>query len=168
MPDGRILVGVIGRPHGVRGLVRVQSLTADPASLAAYAPLRDDHGTAYTLAWRMPGVAELRTDRGPLASRTEAECLTNRRLYIDRAQLPPPEPDEFYLADLVGLEARDAAGTPLGRVTEIHDYGAGASLEIAGEGRALLIPFTHAAIPTIDPSAGYLTVIPPTIHDSLP
>ncbi len=166
MAGAPILVGVIGRPHGVRGLVHVQSLTADPAALSTYAPLRDDDDQTYTLAWRMPGVAEIRTPAGPISDRSAAERLTNRRLYIDRAQLPPPAEDEFYLADLVGLEARDAAGATLGQVTQVHDYGAGASLEIAGQGRGLLIPFTQAAIPTIDPAAGYLTVIPPTELDA--
>ncbi|MBV9654717.1 MAG: 16S rRNA processing protein RimM, partial [Acetobacteraceae bacterium] len=49
MPDNRILLGVIGRPHGVRGLVRVVSYTADPAALAAYGPLSDGAGRQFTL-----------------------------------------------------------------------------------------------------------------------
>jgi len=60
MPDRRILMGVVGRPYGVRGLVRVHSYTADPADLASYGPLLDDAGRAWTLAWRGSGIAELR------------------------------------------------------------------------------------------------------------
>jgi 16S rRNA processing protein RimM len=45
LPDERILMGVIGRPHGVRGLVHVQSFTADPAALAGYGVLEDSRGT---------------------------------------------------------------------------------------------------------------------------
>ena len=88
--------------------------------------------------------------------------MTNTRLYIDRARLPEPEPDEFYLADLVGLTARDAAGAPIGTVNAVHDYGAGASLEIAREhSPPLLVPFTRACVPSLDIPAGRLTIAPP-------
>ncbi|HLB97636.1 MAG TPA: 16S rRNA processing protein RimM, partial [Acetobacteraceae bacterium] len=52
MPETRILLGVIGRPHGVRGLVHVTSHTADPAALADYGPLSDDKGRRFTVTWR--------------------------------------------------------------------------------------------------------------------
>lgn len=160
---GRILMGVIGRPHGVRGLVRVQSYTADPAALAAYAPLHDDQGRRWSLSWRGEGMAELRDDAGrPLPDRNAAERLTNLRLYVDRAQLPPPDEDEFYLADLVGLEAREPSGAVLGLVALVHDYGAGASLEITRQDTSpLLVPFTQAAVPEVDVPGGRITVIPP-------
>ena len=163
MAAGRILMGVIGRPHGVRGLVRVQSYTADPAALAAYAPLHDDQGGRWSLAWHGEGVAELRDDAGrPLADRDAAERLTNLRLYVDRAQLPPLDEGEFYLADLVGLEACEPSGTVLGRVALVHDYGAGTSLEIARQNAPqLLVPFTRAAVPEVDVSGGRITIILP-------
>jgi 16S rRNA processing protein RimM len=161
-------MGVIGRPHGVRGLVHVQSYTAEPQALAGYAPLHDDQGRRWSLAWRGEGVAELRDEADrPLPDRTAAEALTNRRLYVDRTQLPPAGEDEFYLADLVGMEARDADGTPLGRVAEVHDYGAGASLELVRDGAPpLIVPFTRAAIPDVDLAARRLTVLPPAEVDA--
>ncbi len=158
MPDPRILLGVVGRPHGVRGLLHVHSYTADPADLAAYGALVDDAGRRWTVAWRGEGVAELRDASGKgVADRTAAEKLVNTRLYIERECLPEPEDDEFYLADLVGLEAVAADGSALGRVDAVHDYGAGTSLEIG----ALLVPFTRACVPTVDIAAGRLTVVPP-------
>ena len=155
-------MGIIGRPHGVRGLVHVTSYAADPASLAAR-PLHDDLGRVWHLAWRAEGIAALTDGEGrPVAGRDEAARLTNRRLLIDRADLPEPEPDEFYLADLVGLDAVSEDGAAIGRVTATHDYGAGVSLEIGRPDAApLLVAFTHAAIPAIDIAAGRLTVIPP-------
>lgn len=156
-------MGVIGRPHGVRGLVHVQSYTAEPQALAGYAPLHDDQGRRWSLAWRGVGVAELRDEAArPLPDRTAAASLTNLRLYVDRTQLPPAGDDEFYLADLVGMEARDAAGAPLGRVAQVHDYGAGTSLELVRDGAPpLIVPFTRAAVPGIDVAAGNLVVVPP-------
>lgn len=163
MPDRRILMGVVGRPHGVRGLVHVSSYTADPADLAGYGPLLDDAGRAWTLAWRASGVAELRDAAGrPVQDRGAAERLVNTKLWMDRDRLPPPEEGEFYLADLVGMAALDPAGAQVGRVTVVHDYGAGTSLEIERPGAApLLVPFTHACVPHVDPAAGTLVVAEP-------
>ncbi len=164
--ERRILLGVVGRPHGVRGLMRVISYTADPASLTAYGDLSDDKGRRFALRWRGEGVAEIAEIRDgaavTAADRGAAEKLVNTRLYIDRARLPAPDDEEFYLADLVGLAAFDVAGAALGRVAAVHDYGAGASLEIArAEGAALLVPFTRAAVPEVDLAGGRLTVVPP-------
>ena len=162
MPPTRILLGVIGRPHGVRGLVHITSHTADPAALAEYGPLSDGKGRTFTLAWKGDGIAELTEltngARVRIADRDAATRLTNTKLYIDRAQLPPPEEDEFYLTDLIGLEAIDQQGRGIGRITAVHDHGAGAFLEI---NPTTLIPFTRAAVPEVDLAAGRVVVAPP-------
>jgi 16S rRNA processing protein RimM len=169
VPESRILLGVIGRPHGVRGLVHVTSHTAEPAALAEYGVLSDDKGRRFTLAWRGLGVAEVFEvlDGVPVrvADRDAAGRLTNTRLYVERARLPGLEDDEFYLADLVGLAAVDAAGGAIGRVAVVHDYGAGASLEIAREGAPLIVPFTRAAVPEIDVAGGRVVVSLPAEVD---
>jgi 16S rRNA processing protein RimM len=159
MPADRILLGVIGRPHGVHGLVRVTSHTADAADLTAYGPLSDDRGRHFTLRWRGDGVAEVAEHvKGTaikVADRAAAEKLTATRLYVERAALPPPGEDEFYFADLVGLLATDTSGTTIGTVTAVHDYGAGASLEIGRpKAPALLVPFTRDAVPVVDICGG--------------
>jgi 16S rRNA processing protein RimM len=179
VPDSRIQVGVIGRAHGVRGHVRVTSHTADPADLTAYGPVSDAAGQQYVLRWVSEGVAEIsRLVNGKpvkVADRTAAEKLTNTRLFIDRASLPAPEDDEFYLADLMGLTVTDPDGKTLGTVAVVHDYGAGASLEIERPGAApLLLPFTKACVPTVDIADGRLVavvpdeiVVPPTSEDAV-
>ncbi len=166
MPERRILLGVVGRPHGVRGLVRVVSYTADPAGLTAYGALTDDKGRRFTLRWCGEGIAEIAEivdgKPVPVADRDAAEKLVNTRLYIGRERLPPPDEEEFYLADLVGLAAFDGMGAALGEVVAVHDYGAGASLEIfRAEGAALLVPFTRGAVPEVDVAGGRLIVVPP-------
>ncbi len=169
MPEKDILLGVIGRPHGVRGHVRVHSYTSDPADLVAYGTLHDDQGRPVALRWVGEGVAEISEVSGAelrrVADRSTAERWVNRRLYVDRDTLPPPEPDEFYLADLVGLEVVGPDGD-MGRVVAVHDYGAGTSLEIArAEGAPLLVPFTSACVPDVDISGGRLHVVPPAELD---
>ncbi len=162
MSEARILLGVVGRPHGVRGLVHVHSYTADPADLSAYGALLDDAGRRWTLAWRGRGVAELRDGDGrALPDRNAAERLANTRLSIERSRLPATATDEFYLADLVGLAAVTADGEAIGNVAAVHDYGAGASLEVAGEGRQLLVPFTRACVPDVDVEGGRVVVMIP-------
>ena len=157
MDQQRILMGVIGRPHGVRGLVHVHSYAE--ADLAGYAPLLDEQGRAWSLVWRGEGVAELRDSAGtPLPDRNAAERLVNLKLYVARDRLPASIDDDFYWSDLVGLLAVDLQGRELGHVLQVHDYGAGPSLEITG---GLIVPFTKASVPTIDMTAGTLTVIPP-------
>ncbi len=156
-------MGVIGRPHGVRGLLHVQSYTADSADLARYGALLDEAGRAWTITWRSPGVAELRDAEGrPIADRAAAERLVNTKLFVHRDRLPASQAEEFYLADLVGLRALSPQGEPLGRVSVVHDYGAGTSLEISQDDAApLLVPFTRACVPDVDIAQGVVTVVLP-------
>jgi 16S rRNA processing protein RimM len=161
MPSRRILIATIGRAHGVRGLVRLHSYAEDAAALPGYGPFTDDRGRRFSLCWRAEGIAELAEIIGneprPVADRAAAAKLANTRLYADRDRLPQPEADEFYWSDLIGLEAVGLDGGSLGRVDAVHNYGAGASLEIG----SLIVPFTRAAVPCIDLAAGRVTVAPP-------
>jgi 16S rRNA processing protein RimM len=167
LPDERILMGVIGRPHGVRGLVHVQSFTADPLALAEYGVLEDERGRTFTLRWQSEGVARLAERQGgrdvAVADRDAAQALTNTRLFVPRSALPVAEADEFYLADLIGLRAEDQDGQLVGRVAIVHDYGAGTSLEIASDSGApaLILPFTARAVPVVDVAGGRIVVDPP-------
>lgn len=162
MPETRILLGVLGRPHGVRGLLHVQSYTTDPRDLVAYGPLVDEAGRQVSLTWRGEGIAEVRDAEGrPIADRDAAAQLTNTRLYIERDRLPAPDEEEFYLADLVGMQAVAPDGVALGKVTVVHDYGAGTSLEILGKGEPVIVPFTRACIPDVNVAAGRLVVVMP-------
>jgi 16S rRNA processing protein RimM len=166
MGEQRILLGVVGRPHGVRGLVHVTSYTADPRALARYAPLEDERGEKCRIEWTADGIARIvvisHGEEKPITDRSAAARLTNRCLYVTRAALPAPDGEEFYLADLIGLAAFDPAGAALGKVTAVHDYGAGASLEIG----ALLVPFTRAAVPDVDLAAGRVVVAPPAVVEA--
>ena len=165
-------MGVIGRPHGVRGLVRVNAYTEDPGALADYAPLIDRTGRKFDLQWVSENIAQLTeiTAAGPrrISDRNEAERLTNTELFAPRSALPEAEDGEFYLADLVGLAARNAAGADIGKVIAVHDYGGGVSLEIGGAGTPLLVPFTRQAVPVVDVSSGHLIVDPPAETEAAP
>ena len=162
MSQRLILMGVIGKPHGVRGLLRVNCYAEDQEALAEY-PLSDRTGRRFQLEWMHDNVAQLSeiTPKGNRAiiDRNEAEKLTNTELFAPREALPPLEEEEFYLTDLIGLKARNEAGVEIGSITAVHDYGGGPSLEISPG--ALLVPFTRAAVPVVDIAAGHVTVVPP-------
>jgi 16S rRNA processing protein RimM len=156
-PAERILVGEIGRPHGVRGLVKLRSFTADPAAVASYGPLTDATGRRrFALTLLADGLARVEG----VEDREAAARLTGTGLYVERASLPAPEEDEFYLADLIGMRAETAAGEALGRVRSVEDNGAGAFLVLDGPPERLM-PFTRACVPVVDTAAGRVVVQPP-------
>ncbi|MCH8809153.1 MAG: ribosome maturation factor RimM [Proteobacteria bacterium] len=159
----RLCVGVIAGAHGVRGLVKIKSFTEDPANLTAYGALTDESGARrYQVAvtGRAKGVLLARIEG--VGDRDAARALRGARLYIARAALPEPEDEEYYHADLIGLAVEDRAGAPLGRVAAVQNFGAGDILEIErpDEG-TLLVPFTKAAVPLVDPAGGRVVVEPP-------
>ena len=164
MVGRRILVGAIAGAHGVRGAVRIRSFTADPRAVGAYGALFDEAGTRrfqLTVTGSAKGgvVAQI----AGVADRDQAEALKGTRLYVAREALPPPdEPEEFYIADLVGLDADRPDGSRLGRVTAVDNYGAGDVVEIAlAAGGSLAVPFTRQTVPVVDIAGGRLVVDPP-------
>jgi len=159
MPEPRILVGEIGRPHGVRGLVKIHAFTTEPSDIAAYGPLTDAEGVrSFALGWLGGGVARIEG----VADRDAAARLTGTRLYVAREKLPPVEEEEFYLADLVGLEAATVEGEPQGRVVAVEDFGAGPFLTLRdAEGRETLLPFTRTVVPVVDVAGGRIEVALP-------
>jgi 16S rRNA processing protein RimM len=161
--DGRlILMGVIGKPHGVRGQLRVNVFSEEPEALETYT-LTDRKGRRFALEWAHENVATLSevtaAGKRRITDRNEAEALVNVELFVPRAELPDTEEEEFYLADLIGLEARDEAGKAIGKVANVLDYGAGASLELSPGG--VLLPFTKACVPSVNIGNGFVVVVPP-------
>ena len=167
--DRRICLGVIAGARGLNGDVWIRTFTAEPDDVAAYGPPTDDGGQRrYPLS-----VIERLTDRvvariEGIKDRTAAEALKGTRLYVARAALPVPDADEFYHADLIGCVAivnGTEAATEVdasGRVSAVHDFGAGAVLDIElATGASLMVPFTRACVPEIDVVRGRVRIVPP-------
>jgi 16S rRNA processing protein RimM len=164
-PDRLILLGVFGAPHGVRGEVRVKSLTAEPAAIGAYGPLTDQDQArkfVFESLRRLKGDMLVARIAG-VSTREAAAALKGVEMFARRDQLPPPAENEFYHDDLIGLDAVDRAGAPLGRVVALMNHGAGDVLEIAPAhgGETLLLPFTRRIAPRIDFAAGQIVIDPP-------
>jgi 16S rRNA processing protein RimM len=159
----RVCLGVVTGAHGVRGAVRIKSFTADPTDVAHYGPLEDETGARqFKLRLVGSGKGVLIAKLAGVADRDRAETLRGTRLYLPRDALPPPADDEFYYADLIGLEVVLGDGTPLGRVRAVHDFGAGDTLEIdRSTGPSIMVPFTRTVVPVVDIAAGRLVIEPP-------
>ncbi len=159
----RVCVGQIGGAHGVRGIVKVKPFTARPANVAAYGPVSDAEGRR-RLVLRLLSLhkGQWRARIDGVEDRAAAEALRGTRLYVDRARLPDPGEDEFYHADLIGLAVELPDGTPFGTVRGLDDHGGGGVIEVTRpDGSAVVVPFTKAAVPVVDPAAGRLVIDPP-------
>ena len=143
--------------------MRIKPFTDAPEDVAAYGPVSDEAGNrVFEIGVEgVRGGMVIATLDG-VADRNAAEALKGLRLYVSKDALPAPEEDEFYHADLLGMEVVQA-GQTIGTVKSIIPAGATEVLEIdRGPGReTLLVPFTKAAVPDIDIGAGRLTVDPP-------
>ena len=159
-PSSRICVARIGAAHGIRGEVRLWTFTEDPLAVMRYGPLATKDGAR---SFEVTSAREAKTHLVALLkgikSREDAERLNGVELYVGRDQLPATSDDEYYHADLIGLEAVDAASAPLGRIIALHNFGAGDIIEIAPpEGATLLLPFTNAVVPTVDLASGRVVI----------
>jgi 16S rRNA processing protein RimM len=159
--QSRVLLGEIAGVHGIRGDVLVRSYTAEPDAIVSYGPLTDAAGT------RRFVIAIVRvTDKGIVGhvkgvdDRTAAEALRGTKLFVERALLPMAKGSEFYHADLIGLKAVAADGTPLGKIVSVQNFGAGDLLELepATGAPTDLIPFQHQWVPAVDLDAGTVTI----------
>jgi 16S rRNA processing protein RimM len=166
-----VCVARIGAPHGVRGAVKLWTFTEDPLAVQHYGPLASKDGA------RRFEVTHVREAKGHLVatlkgvdSREEAERLKGVELYVAREKLPATEADEYYHADLIGLAAVNAANEPIGRVTAIHNFGAGDIIEIAPpSGPTMLLPFTSAVVPVVDIAGGRVVIeLPAEVEGDAP
>jgi len=159
----RICVGQILGAHGVKGLVKLASFTDDPEAIVDYGDLTDETGTRI-FAVTLVGAAKdhFLAKIAGVEDRDAADALKRTQLFVDRGKLPPPDDDEFYHADLIGLRAELPDGTALGTVSAMLNFGAGDIVEIAlPSGKKPLLPFDRETVPEIDMAGGRLVVVPP-------
>lgn len=158
-----VLVGAISGARGLKGEVRIKSFTADPKGISHYGDVFEENGAkSYTI--RVIGLAkgQVLARLGGIEDRTAAEALKGTRLYVPKTALPEPAQDEFYFSDLVGLRADLIGGEKLGFVKEVHDFGAGAMLEVTGgDFGIVMVPFSRTAVPQVDIKGGRVVIDPP-------
>jgi 16S rRNA processing protein RimM len=149
---------------GVRGEIRITTFSDDPRALLTYRDLkREDGAPALTLTGGRVAKAGLIARAREIETREQAEAARGLQLYISRDALPAPDEDEFYLADLIGLEARDLGGVVVGMVRTVENFGAGDLVEIAPAegGPTWWLPFTKDAVPAVRIAEGHIVIDPP-------
>lgn len=159
-----VCVGAISGAYGVRGEVRLKSFTAEAEAIADYAPLISEDGShSFNITLTRSIKNGLAARLSGITTKEQADALKGMRLFVPRDRFPDLPDDEYYYTDLVGLEVRDTGGTVLGRVKSVQNHGATDLLEIHAPGlqNTVLLPFTHAAVPTVDIQAGRIVADPP-------
>ncbi len=181
-----LVVGHIGKPHGIRGEVLVTVRTDEPeerfvaGTVFATEVPRDRRVSAGPAPQSAPGVPyrvpdklvleSLRWHQGRIIAQFEgvhdrnvAEALRGVLLQVDSADVAPPEdPEEFHDHQLVGLRVESVDGTGLGTVGRIEHAPASDLIVLhkTGGGTAL-IPFVSQIVPTVDLAGGRVVVDPP-------
>ncbi len=161
--DKLVLIGRVAGAFGVKGEVRIAAYGDDPMALLAYGELRrKDGASAFTLLSGRAAKGELIAKTTAALQKEEIDALRGLELYVPRAALPPPDEDEFYLTDLIGLRAETPGGEVLGLVRAVQNFGAGDLLEIEpAAGAPFYLPFTRDAVPQVCIAEGLIVAVPP-------
>ena len=149
--------------QGLKGEVKAKIFTATPDALPRYGVLHTKDGRKLNItAFRPSKEGEAVIAFEGISDRNSAEALKGVQLFVAREALPATEEDEFYHADLVGLEARDSEGRSLGKVAAIHNFGASDVIELTrADGDSVHLAFTRETVPHIHIAEGYIVVAVP-------
>ena len=168
MSDIEVVVGRIGKPHGIRGEVTVDVRTDEPERrFAVGTTLRAAPPAGSASPLRSVTVARTRWHQGVLLAHFEEigdrNAAEAARGIVLHATLPadatPEDPEEFYDHQLIGLTAVDLEGRELGEVSRVVHGGAQDLLQIrTPDRREALVPFVAALVPEVDVAGGRVVV----------
>ncbi|MEP6910667.1 MAG: ribosome maturation factor RimM [Actinomycetota bacterium] len=144
-----VMVGRVGRPHGLAGAFVVENASDDPARYAV--------GATLLAGGRAAEVVESKRAGGKRVIRLDREVERGTPLEVERATLPEPEAGSYYAFQLVGLEVHEQGGALLGRVVEISTNPANDVLELD---TGLMLPLVDACVQEVDLAAGRILVQP--------
>lgn len=161
----QLVVGRIGRPHGVRGEVAVEVRTDDPDErFAPGAVLQTDPAERgpLTVARARQHADRLLITFDGIKDRDAADDLRGTYLVIDSAELPElADPDEFHDHELLGLAVLTTDGARVGVVDDITHLGQDILVVRRDDGVEALVPFVRDIVPEVDVAAGWLVIDPP-------
>jgi len=145
----RVSVGRVGKPHGIAGAFFVENASDDPD--------RFEVGASLHVAGAPAEIVESKRAGGRPVIRLDREAPRGAELEVDRAALPPPDPGEYYVFQLVGLNVESADGTRLGEVKNVEPGVANDVLELDS---GLLLPLVEACVREVDLEARRIVVEP--------
>jgi 16S rRNA processing protein RimM len=145
----RVAVGRVGKPHGISGAFFVEEPSDDPGRYAKGATLYVDGEAAE--------VVESKQARGRPVIRFDREVPRGASLEVDREALPPPNQDEYYVFQLVGMVVERTDGTTLGRVATVDP---GVANDVLRLDNGMLLPLVEACVRQVDLEAGRIVIAP--------
>jgi 16S rRNA processing protein RimM len=159
-PTDPVVIGIVASPHGVHGTVKVREVGSGRHLRAGMEPLVGDRRRRILTA-RQTGKGYL-IDLEGFQSREDAVSVRGTELILDRSELDEPDEDEFYVGDLIGLQAQDPEGAPIGTVADLLENAGNGVLIIHSPARdPIYVPFTTEHVPTVDLARGVVVVDPP-------
>lgn len=153
-------MGRIAAPFGIKGWVKVQTFSDDPGTLMDFESWRVGRGeqqTQYTVEVVQDHSNTLVAKLVGIDDRDAAFALRGQEISVTRSDLPPPQENEFYWSDLIGLKVVNREGVELGLVDSLLETGAHDVLVIKGKGDHL-IPFVAAFVGKVDVAGGQIEV----------
>lgn len=156
-----ICVAEVMTAHGIRGLVKLRCYLEDPSDLDQYNPLTSSDGQKWELLLKNSLKDDWIAEIKGIADRTAAEKLRGLKFYVARDQMPEPDANEYYYADLIGCRAILADSTAVGTVIAVENFGAGDLLEIRPlTGQSYYLPIAEPFVQVINIQAKTITVEP--------
>jgi 16S rRNA processing protein RimM len=158
-----LVVGRVGRAHGIRGEVSVEIRTDDPeARFVPGVSLATEDGGSLTVETVRTHTDRLLVRFAGFADRTAAETLKGTLLLVDSADIPPTEdPDEYHDHELIGLTAATADGAELGEIVDVEHHGQDLLVLRRTAGGDALVPFVSAIVTDVDVASGRIVLDPP-------
>jgi 16S rRNA processing protein RimM len=145
--DENVVVGRVGRPHGLGGAFVVDDASDDPARFEVGSTLIANGATVR--------VEDSKRAGGRVVIKLDRRVARGTALEVPRDSLPPADEDSFYVFQLVGLEVIEEGDRPLGRVRDVAPYAANDVLELD---TGVLLPFVEDCVREVDLDAGRILV----------
>jgi 16S rRNA processing protein RimM len=145
----RVLVGRVGRPHGIGGAFVVENPSDDPERFAV--------GAILLAGGEQAVVEESKRSGGRRVIRLDRPVPRGTALEVERSALPEPAENHYYVADLLGLEVEREDGKALGKVAAVEDAPANAVIELD---TGALLPLVDACVLEVDLAARRIVVAP--------
>jgi 16S rRNA processing protein RimM len=151
--NDRVVVGRVGRPHGLDGSFFVEDASEDPQRFAVGATLRAGAKTVV--------VVESKRSGGRPVIRVDAAVPRGTPLEVERSALPETGPDEYYVFELVGLAVEREDGTALGAVVDVEP---GLANDVLALDTGVRLPLVEACVRQVDLAGGRILVRPGFDH----
>lgn len=158
----KIHVATISEPHGIKGDVKITSLTSPIDNLLSYDKLYDINGVEFSIKPRFIHKNKIIARINEIDSRNECEKLLNTKLYISREDFAQVAEDEFYYQDLLGCNVVGENNEIIGVVNQVDNFGSGDLIEVKFNNDTMAyFPFIKEIFPKVDLAQRILVFIEP-------